>query len=224
MYRATAFLCRWAIPYALFCVLVRSSRLELANPFPPPTLHQESPGLNAIFESLEDKLQDAARSESSPWITNITSFSVAVTSTSETLWTTSYTAPILGNYSDGSPTPMTDQSYFRIASIGKVFTVLAILLQEKAGNCSLRDPITKHVPELKDRAGADTETIEWSSITLETLASQLSGIPRECKQFPSTMRTLLTRSTRRPKRLDRPAHGPRPPLRRPCQDWSTASW
>ncbi|KAL8848313.1 MAG: hypothetical protein Q9221_006667 [Calogaya cf. arnoldii] len=85
---------------------------------------------------------------------------------------------------------MSDESYFRIASISKVFTVLAVLIQEKAGNCSLRDPITSHVQELKDRA--DTGTIDWDAITLETLASQLSGIPRECKKVLNTTRTLLT--------------------------------
>ncbi|CAO1602427.1 hypothetical protein XANCAGTX0491_006038 [Xanthoria calcicola] len=186
MYRVTAILSRWAILYAVFCELVYPSRLEPANPFPPPTLHPKSQGLDVIFDNLERDVQDAARNGSSPWLNDITSFSVAVTSTTQTLWTTSYTAPILGNYSNGPPTTMSDQSYFRIASISKVFTVLAILLQEKAGNCSLRDPISRHVSELNERAGADPHTAEWDSITLETLASQLSGIPREYGQCDMT--------------------------------------
>ncbi|KAL8652273.1 MAG: hypothetical protein Q9226_004342 [Calogaya cf. arnoldii] len=179
-----ASLCRYLILGGLCAILVQSFRLEPTNPFPPPILHKESPGINAVLKCLENKFQNAARSEASPWITNITSFSVAVTSATETLWTTSYTAPILGNYSDGPPSSMSDQSYFRIASISKVFTVLAVLIQEKAGNCSLRDPITNHVPELKDRS--DTGTVDWDAITLETLASQLSGIPREYGQSDLT--------------------------------------
>lgn len=192
MYRVSANLFRWAILYPVFCQLVSSSRPEPANPFPPPTLHPKSQGLDGIFDNLERDFQDAASNRSSPWLTDITSFSVAVTSTTQTLWTTSYTAPILGNYSNGPPTTMSDQSYFRIASISKVFTVLAILLQEKAGNCSLRDPISRHVPELNERVGADPHTAEWDSITLETLASQLSGIPRECRQAFNAARALLT--------------------------------
>ena len=178
----------WLIPCTLLPVLVQSWRLELTNPFPPPTLHAWNSRLNAMFDSLEDRIQKVSQSESSPWITNITSFSVAVTSASETLWTTSHTAPLLGNYSDGPPSLMSDQSYFRIASISKVFTVLAVLLQEEAGNCSLRDPITRHVPELRDRSS--TNTPDWESINLETLASQLSGIPRECKQVSSMLQAL----------------------------------
>ncbi|KAL9023440.1 MAG: hypothetical protein Q9180_008235, partial [Flavoplaca navasiana] len=49
--------------------------------------------------------------------------------------------------------------------------------------CNLRDPITRYIPELQDRV--DIDTIDWDSITLETLASQLSGIPRE---YPLTDR------------------------------------
>ncbi|KAL8834514.1 MAG: hypothetical protein Q9176_007457 [Flavoplaca citrina] len=174
----------WLIPCTLFASLVQSWRLEPTNPFPPPTLRAGGAGLDAVFKGLEDRIQRAAWSESSPWITNITSFSVAVTSASESLWTTSHTAPSLGNYSDGPPSLMSDQSYFRIASISKVFTVLAVLLQEQAGKCNLRDPITRHIPELKDHVGIDT--IDWDSITLETLASQLSGIPREYGQSDLT--------------------------------------
>ncbi|KAL8669528.1 MAG: hypothetical protein Q9168_005888 [Polycauliona sp. 1 TL-2023] len=168
---------KWLVVSTLFWILVQSWRLEPTNPFPPPILEQGNPALDAVFQSLEGKIQEAAKDESSPWITNLTSFSVVVTSAADALWTTSHTAPLLGNYSDGTPTPMSDQSYFRIASISKVFTVLAVLLQEKAGNCSLRDPITRYIPELEDHA--DDDTIDWNSITLETLASQLSGVPRE---------------------------------------------
>ena len=178
----------WLIPCTLLASLVQSRRLEPTNPLPPPTLKLGDAGLAAVFGGLEDRIQQAARSGSSPWITDITSFSVAVTSASESLWTTSYTAPSLGNYSDGPPSLMSDQSYFRIASISKVFTVLAVLLQEQAGKCNLRDPITRHIPELKDRVGIDT--IDWDSITLETLASQLSGIPRECKSFLNTLQAF----------------------------------
>ncbi|KAL8927879.1 MAG: hypothetical protein Q9172_001179 [Xanthocarpia lactea] len=178
------FLQGWLMLWPLSAILVQSRRVEPTNPFPPPTLQKEDLSLGAIFEGLERKIQEATRSSSSPWPIDITSFSVAVTSASETLRTTSHTAPILGNYSDGSPSQMSDQTYFRIASISKAFTVLAVLLQEKAGNCSLRDSITRYVPELQENAG--TGHIDWKAITLDVLASQLSGIPREYGQSDLT--------------------------------------
>ncbi|KAL8808563.1 MAG: hypothetical protein Q9200_004241 [Gallowayella weberi] len=167
--------------WILSVVSVYSWRLEPTNPFPPPILLKDEPQLQKVFNGLEKGIEEASIGNSHLWDTSNTSFAIAVTSASETLWTTSYTAANLGNYSDGFPGRMNDQTYFRIASISKVFTVLAVLLQQKAGNCSLGDPITRYVPELKDSAGAGN--IEWGAITLETLASQLSGLPRECQHI-----------------------------------------
>ncbi|KAL9588731.1 MAG: hypothetical protein Q9203_002460 [Teloschistes exilis] len=164
--------------WALVTSHVFSRHLEPTGPFRPPQLLGTDPRLRNVFQQLGQKIDLKAKSSDRSWITNITSFSVAVTSASETLWTKSYTAPILGNYTDSLPTPVTDQTYFRIASISKIFTVLAVLLQQEAGRWSLKDPITKHVPELK--AAVNSSRIDWESITLESLASQLSGIPREC--------------------------------------------
>ncbi|KAL8690345.1 MAG: hypothetical protein Q9218_004186 [Villophora microphyllina] len=163
--------------WAILAIPSFARHLEPTEPFSPPLLHRGDSSLSNVFSDLERKLQNAVRNSSSPWNTNITSYSIAVTSASETLWGSSYTAPILGNYSNSSPTNVTDQTYFRIASISKVFTVLAALIQQRDGKWSLKDPITKHVPELK--AATNSSTIDWESITLETLASQLSGIPRE---------------------------------------------
>ena len=59
----------------------------------------------------------------------------------------------------------------------KTFTVLGLLYQEKAGNLSLDDPVDKYIEELKEPQNG---TLSWKDITLRSLASQLSGIPREC--------------------------------------------
>ncbi|KAI4122421.1 MAG: hypothetical protein LQ338_005826 [Usnochroma carphineum] len=177
-----------------FCVCYVSQaqawRLVPDEPFPPPHLVRDDPRLRAVFNELGDRFKGAAKADSSPWTTNITSFSISVTSASETLWTSSHTAPILGEYSDSPPSSVTDQTYFRIASISKVFTVLAALIEQKAKRWSLQDPITKWVPELlRNRS---LETADWQAITLETLASQLSGIVRECEyRIPRTVVFLL---------------------------------
>ncbi len=164
----------------IFCFCVRRAharRFEPIEPFPPPYLTQNDPRLNPVFDALTTNIQQAATNPSSPWLTNITSFSISVTSASETLWTTSHTASILGDYVDSPASNVTDQTYFRIASISKVFTVLAALIQEQEGKWSLKDPITRWVPELRNRT---EDGVAWESITLESLASQLSGIVREC--------------------------------------------
>ncbi|KAL8804442.1 MAG: hypothetical protein Q9182_002547 [Xanthomendoza sp. 2 TL-2023] len=180
--------------WTLFVVSSYSWRLEPTDPFPPPILLKDEPHLQKVFNGLEQGIQVASTESSHLWDTDNTSFAIAVTSASETLWTISYTAANLGNYSNGLPGRMNDQTYFRIASISKVFTVLAVLLQEKAGKCSLRDPITRYVPELQDSAGAGAGIIEWSKITLEALASQLSGLPRECQHIITKVMDTLADS------------------------------
>ncbi|KAL8898316.1 MAG: hypothetical protein Q9207_006775 [Kuettlingeria erythrocarpa] len=167
--------------YLLFCFRVKRAhtrRFEPIEPFPPPQLAKNNPILSPVFDALTTQIQQAATSSSSPWLANLTSFSISVTSASETLWTTSHTAAILGNYVDSPASNVTEQTYFRIASISKLFTVLAALLQEKEGKWSLKDRITNWIPELRNRT--EEHGVAWESITLESLASQLSGIVREC--------------------------------------------
>ncbi|KAL8942547.1 MAG: hypothetical protein Q9216_001591 [Gyalolechia sp. 2 TL-2023] len=194
----------WMGPFLLLLFLVIKVtpwRFEPPEPFAPPFLAKHDPALGQVFKDLEATIQRAAKSDSSAWKTNITSFSISVTSASETLWTTSHTAPVLGNYVDSPHSNVTEHTYFRIASISKVFTVLAVLIQQQAKNCSLHDSITEYIPELLE--GANTGGIGWKAITLGTLASQLSGIPRESKTakvtsstrsriFNTVLRTLLT--------------------------------
>lgn len=78
-----------------------------------------------------------------------------------------------------------ETSRYRIASITKVFTVLGILQQHAAGNLSLEDTVDKYIPYLHSshhhRTG-NTGSIQWDKISLRSLASQLSGLPRDWAQ------------------------------------------
>lgn len=105
-----------------------------------------------------------------------TSFSVEITSSRETLWSKHHTANER-NVSRPDIPEVNGDALYRIASITKTFTVLGILYQEKAGNLSLDDPVNKYIAELKENQKG---TLPWKDITLRSLASQLSGIPREC--------------------------------------------
>lgn len=62
--------------------------------------------------------------------------------------------------------------------------MLAALIQEQEGKWSLKDPIPRWVPELRNRT-EEEDGVAWESITLESLASQLSGIVRECMVLSS---------------------------------------
>ena len=173
-------------PFSVACLLLTfvalvSTNLHCYNPsrpFPASVLRANNNVLEPTFRDIEAELQNALNSADPPFNMNVTSFAVEVTSAEKTLWGHYHTAPLLGNYTDSEPTRVNPNTSFRIASISKVFTVLAALLQEKKGHLSLRDPVTKYIPELaNDRKDGK---IMWEDITLESLASQLSGIPREC--------------------------------------------
>ncbi|KAI0108121.1 beta-lactamase/transpeptidase-like protein [Daldinia grandis] len=68
---------------------------------------------------------------------------------------------------------------YRVGSVSKLFTVLAAL---KAEGIRMEDPITKYLPrlkELKKREGSTEDrlaTVDWDNITLQALASHMSGI------------------------------------------------
>lgn len=103
------------------------------------------------------------------------SLSIELTSTADTLWTYYHTARDKDPKRPGVKRVDGDSQY-RIASITKTFTALAILYQHAAGNLSLDDPVSEYIPEL---AGDDGGEVPWKDITVRIMASQLSGIPRE---------------------------------------------
>lgn len=85
------------------------------------------------------------------------------------------TAPYLNSSNVGPDT------LFRIHSISKVMTVYTII--SKLGHRYWDEPVTKYVPELdtvprRDGIGSP----DWSEVTLGSLASQMSGISRDCMQ------------------------------------------
>lgn len=163
-----------AIPAAV----VPYSCFEPSEPLPAPTLDPRSPELVQLFSGLNATIQNILTKDFPPWNATITSFAIEVASADEGLWRSYHTAPLLGDYPDGKPTNVTGDTAFRIASISKVFTVLAILLQQQAGNLSMKDPVTEYLPDL--RGNVIEDGVQWDYISLESLASQLSGVPREC--------------------------------------------
>ncbi|CUS10218.1 unnamed protein product [Tuber aestivum] len=127
----------------------------------------------ALLPPPDIKLPTSAEA---PWPANITSYAVQVTTAEKTIFSAYHTAEILGEYRDGEPSDVTGDTYFRIASNTKVFTVLAVLLTE---GMSLDDGVLKYIPELADGEGG----VEWGDVTLGSLGGHLAGIVREYAAF-----------------------------------------
>jgi CubicO group peptidase (beta-lactamase class C family) len=153
-----------------------------------PTVAHPLPDYNAddaFFKHAFAEINNAIVTVASAPEFSATSFSIEITSSKETLWSKHHTANER-NASRPDIPEVNGDALYRIASITKTFTVLGLLFQEKAGNLSLDDTVDKYIEELKEEQKG---TLPWKDITLRSLASQLSGIPRECvipgKDWPS---------------------------------------
>ena len=142
--------------------------------FPPPDF--DAHGL--LLQSTTDRIHNAIKSLSQQDEYNKTSFSLEVTSQTRTLISIHHTAKIRSSLRRGAK-EISNLTAYRIASMTKPFTVLAILQQHQAGNLSLDDPISDYVSALNlPQKGS----IPWKHITLRSLATQQSGIPRDLAQ------------------------------------------
>lgn len=142
--------------------------------FPPPDYSGKAPEFQEAFRKIESAISDIASQAKF----NKSSYSIEVTSTHSTIWSSFHTATDKDAQRPGAE-QVNGNSTYRIASITKVFTVLGILQQHAAGNISLDDTIEKYVSGLR---GHQAGSIPWKDITLRSLASQLSGIPRDWAQ------------------------------------------
>lgn len=110
------------------------------------------------------------------------SFAVEVFSASQpgTFFSFYHSAPTL-NASVGVK-QVDGNSVFRIGSISKLFTVYLLLIEN--GFVNWHEPVTRWVPELW-RIGKwpsnEVARVDWGSITLGNLASQMAGIGRDCR-------------------------------------------
>lgn len=81
-------------------------------------------------------------------------------------------------------TPMKADTIFRIASMTKPITAIAVLMLEDDGKLSIEDPVEKHLPEFRDQRmvqsrSGDTLTLVRPPrpITLRDLLTHTSGLP-----------------------------------------------
>ncbi|KAK4958556.1 hypothetical protein LTR66_013185 [Elasticomyces elasticus] len=118
--------------------------------YPLPNLSHDIPELQDVFDSIGASLKQIVSDKAF----DTSSFSVEVTSSQETLWSSHHTASERDNSRVGAET-IDGRSVYRIASITKVFTVLGVLQQHAAGNLSLDDAITNYIEDLIALAQSD---------------------------------------------------------------------
>ncbi|EMC99508.1 hypothetical protein BAUCODRAFT_64065 [Baudoinia panamericana UAMH 10762] len=154
--------------------LVHADCFEPSPAFPLPLWQNGMQQLEAAFQRIDQRLEKLAEDQQY----DTSSFSVGVTSNTDTLWTHFHSARV-HNATRPGVTHIDGDSQYRIASISKTFTVLGILHQHAAGNLSLDEPVSLYIDELKHAHSGD---MPWNDITIRVLASQLSGIPRDVIQ------------------------------------------
>src|ERR1700674_537826 len=89
----------------------------------------------------------------------------------------------LANFEDDAPN--TPQTKFRLASITKSFTAMAIMILQERGKLSLEDSVCKYLADCPEA---------WKGVTLRHLLNHTSGIP-DYSQLPGFMRTISVRVT-----------------------------
>jgi CubicO group peptidase (beta-lactamase class C family) len=107
---------------------------------------------------------------------------VAVVHDQTLLWSHGY-----GQADRASGTPVTENTRFRLASISKLFTALAIVQLRDAGLLALDDRVQEHLPEF--RLAGDPHP----AITIRELLVQMGGLPREPARTSWQDRVMPTR-------------------------------
>ena len=73
-------------------------------------------------------------------------------------------------------TPSSAQALYRIASMSKSFTAMAILKLRDEGKLNLTDPVTKYIPEF---AKAGSLTTDAQPITIQNMMTMAAGFPED---------------------------------------------
>ncbi|KAI1058907.1 hypothetical protein LB507_004033 [Fusarium sp. FIESC RH6] len=141
---------------------------------PPPLSPSTHPSVKTALNNIQD-LFDTATSE----LVN-SSVAVAIKSTNEDdfMFEFASTPP---NVDPRGVDEVDSDTVFRMASLSKVFPVLALLKLHKV---NFDDPVTKYLPELRKLGKSARKRdavweVDWDEITIGALASHISGIPAD---------------------------------------------
>lgn len=151
-----------------YLAIAFAATATLAARCPPPGPVLPPPTATELvqFHDLTTALDSLSTANISKWNTSTTSFSIEITSANNTLFQHHHTAAI---HPPNCTNEVGGNSIYRIASVTKVFNVLAILTNAP---WSLDVSVADIVPELFGNA-------MYRPITVRMLASQLAAVPRD---------------------------------------------
>lgn len=162
----------------------------LGSVYQPPSGLLTSPEMGAVTTNLSNSLMDIIQHGNSSFgrfSANSSAVSITALSTEDgdsPFFDFQFSSPFL-NRSAGSTATVNKTSMYRIGSISKLFTVYTLLVNY--GWEHWDEAITEYLPELKDAVDSPGNTsfmsVAWSKITVGDLASQLSGIGRDCELY-----------------------------------------
>ncbi|WNG34381.1 beta-lactamase family protein [Archangium violaceum] len=115
---------------------------------------------SAAHDSLRERIDAFVRAEQKRQ--NVPGLAVAVVSHGKVVLARGYGSAHLEHQ-----VPVTTDTLFQSASLGKQFTAMAVMLQVEAGRISLSDSITKYFPDAP---------ATWAPITIRHLLTHTSGI------------------------------------------------
>jgi CubicO group peptidase (beta-lactamase class C family) len=120
--------------------------------------------LSTAFPVVEKMVQKYAADNHFP------GYSFGIVLDGKLIYTTS------GGYTNlGNKTPATTSSMFRIASMSKSFTAMAIVKLRDEGKLHLDDAVSKYIPELKNQG----LTSDAAPITIRDLLTHSAGFPED---------------------------------------------
>jgi CubicO group peptidase (beta-lactamase class C family) len=158
--------------------------------FPPPQTLSRHPVWQQALSTLKDKFDDIDNGGTLDLDGSLDelSYSIQIFSTNpggEVLAERHRTAPNLLANTTGVRKIDKDTVY-RLGSVSKIFTVVTWLAE--LGDVHWNQPITNFIPELANiSAQAASQPFHsvrqtaWEEITIEALASQVSGLGRDCR-------------------------------------------
>jgi hypothetical protein len=188
-----------SLVYLFVFILTNAARATgdcplLGPVYPAPKQLPSSIAFNAAKSNFSGMIDEAIHSakgfERSAFEADTTSFTLQLFSVKDSapLFQYYYTSPLTHKATTGVRA-VDENTVFRIGSVTKLWTVFLCLIEK--GNAPFHEPVSKYVPELRAAAedlqrnatGKDDhiDYMCWEEVTIGELASQLSGIARQCK-------------------------------------------
>lgn len=161
----------WARGCSMSDITILSVRLLFAGVLICQTLLVEIYAEQALFSSAIESIDSAVRYECEQ--KQLPAFSIAIVEQGRLVWSKGY------GYQDAEQSvPVSSKSIYRVGSVSKLFTDLAIMQLVEKQKLDLDDPVTDYLPKFDPMVPASFPAGK-DAVTIRQLMSHLSGLVRE---------------------------------------------